>query len=143
MWKTSPLPIFFVQELALPTSLVFMVYMLSSGGAVLGYFLVGRSGASPKAKSYMLRMVLLRSFLIFSLVVTVNFVLPTTLLASFILVLLGFAYAFYHILTLSLSMELIPDRKSDLFDGPIGLGEASGAFFGSFLAENWVLSLSF
>jgi hypothetical protein len=31
----TPLPIFFVQELAFPKSMVFIVFMLSSGGAVL------------------------------------------------------------------------------------------------------------
>jgi MFS family permease len=131
----APLPIFFVQELAFPRSIVFMVYMLSSGGAVIGYFLTGRSATSPKAKTYMRRMVLLRSVLVFSLAVVVHFALSMTLLASFILVLLGFAYAFFYVLTLSLSMELIPAGRSGFFDGLVGLGAASGAFFGPFLAE--------
>ncbi len=131
----TPLPIFFVQDLAFSTSMVFMVYMLSSGGAVMGYFFAGRSASSSNAKAYMRRMVLLRSFLVFSLVVIVNFVFSTTFLASVILVLLGFAYAFYYILTLSLSMELIPAGRSGFFDGLVGLGAASGAFFGPFLAE--------
>jgi MFS family permease len=131
----TPLPIFFVQELAFPTSMVFMVYMLSSGGAVVGYFLAGRSAASSGAKAYMRRMVLLRSSLVFLLVIVVNFVFSTTILASVILFMLGFAYAFYYILTLSLSMELIPAGRSGLFDGLVGLGAASGSFLGPFLAE--------
>ncbi|MCW4046568.1 MAG: MFS transporter [Candidatus Bathyarchaeota archaeon] len=131
----TPLPIFFAKELVFPTSMVFMVYMLSSGGAVVGYFLAGRSASSPGAKAYMQRIVLLRSALIFSLAVFVNFVVSTTILASVILVLLGFAYAFYYILTLSLSMELIPPGRSGLFDGLVGLGAASGSFLGPFLAE--------
>jgi MFS family permease len=131
----TPLPIFFHQELAFPTSMVFMVYMLSSGGAVFGYFLAGRSATSPEAKTYMRRIVLLRSLLVFLLAVIVNFVFSTTLLTSVILVFLGFAYAFYYILTLSLSMELIPLGKTGLFDGLVGLGAASGSFLGPFLAE--------
>ena len=131
----TPLPVFFVQELAFPTSMVFMVYMLSSGGAVVGYFLAGRSAASPAAKTHMRRIMLLRSLLVFLLVAIVNFTFSTTLLASVILVFLGFAYAFYYILTLSLSMELIPAGKSGLFDGLVGLGAASGSFLGPFLAE--------
>jgi len=51
------------------------------------------------------------------------------------LVLLGFAYAFYFILTLSLSMEMIPAGKTGLFDGLVGLGAASGSFLGPFIAE--------
>jgi len=131
----TPLPVFFVQELAFPTSMVFMVYMLSSGGAVVGYFLAGRSATSPAAKAHMRRIVLLRGVLVFLLVAIVNFMVSTTLLASVILVLLGFAYAFYYILTLSLSMELIPAGRSGLFDGLVGVGAASGAFLGPFLAE--------
>jgi len=131
----TPLPIFFVQELAFPTSMVFMIYMLSSGGAVVGYFLAGRSASFPEAKAYMRRMVLLRGALVFLLVVIVNFMVSTALLASIILVFLGFAYAFYYILTLSLSMELIPAGRSGLFDGLVGLGAASGSFLGPFLAE--------
>lgn len=131
----TPLPIFFSKELAFPTNMVFLVYMLSSGGAVAGYFLVGRSVTSPNVKSYMRRIVLLRSALVFALVVIVNFAFSTTLLASVILVFMGFAYAFYYILTLSLSMELIPTGRTGLFDALVGLGAAIGSFLGPFLAE--------
>jgi MFS family permease len=131
----TPLPIFFSQELAFPTSMIFMIYMLSSGGAVAGYFMAGRSANSPNAKTYMRRMMLFRSALVFALVAIVNFVFFTTLLSSVILVLLGFAYAFYYILTLSLSMELIPSGRTGLFDVLIGLGAAVGSFFGPLLAE--------
>ena len=48
---------------------VFMVYMSSSGGADMGYFLAGRSEMSPSAKAQMRRIVLLRSVLVFLLVV--------------------------------------------------------------------------
>jgi MFS family permease len=131
----TPLPIFFSQELAFPTSMIFMIYMLSSGGAVAGYFMAGRSANSPNAKTYMRRIILFRSALVFALVAIVNFVFFTTLLSSVILVLLGFAYAFYYILTLSLSMELIPSGRTGLFDVLVGLGAAVGSFFGPLLAE--------
>jgi MFS family permease len=52
-----------------------------------------------------------------------------------ILVFLGFAYAVYYILMLSLSMELIPAGKSGVFDVLVGLGAAFGSFLGPFLAE--------
>ena len=129
----TPLPIFFVQELAFPTSVVFTIYMLSSGGAVMGYFLAGRSATSSRAKAYMRLMVLLRSALVFLLVIIASFVLSTFLLVSLILVFLGFAYAFYYIISLSLSMELIPAGKSGFYDGLLGLGAASGAFLAEML----------
>jgi MFS family permease len=41
----------------------------------------------------------------------------------------------YYILMISLSMELIPEGKSGLFDGMVSLGAAIGAFLGPFLAH--------
>ena len=80
-------------------------------------------------------MVLLRSALVLALVGIVNFAFSTTLLASVILVFMGVAYAFYYILTLSLSMELISTGRTGLFDALVGLGAAVGSFLGPFLAE--------
>jgi MFS family permease len=131
----TPLPIFFAEKLAFPTSMIFMIYMLSSGGSVAGYFLAGKRASSPNAKTYMRRIVLLRAILVFSLIVIVNFAVFTTFLASVILIFMGLAYGLYHILTLSLSMELIPSGKSGLFDVLMGLGAAFGSFLGPFLAQ--------
>ena len=132
----TPLPIFFLQPpLSLPVSLIFVVYMLNSGGAMAGYFFIGRSATSIDAKKQMRRVVLLRSFLVFLLVGVVQFAFSPTLLAGAILVLLGFAYAVYYILMISLSMELIPAGRAGLFDVLVGIGGATGSFFGPFLAQ--------
>ena len=131
----TPLPIFFAKDLAFPTSLIFMIYMLSSGGSVAGYFLAGKRSASPNAKAYMKRIVLLRSALVFSLVLIVSFAFSTIILAPAILVLMGLAYGMYHILALSLSMEVIPTGRTGLFDVLMGLGAAIGSFLGPVLAE--------
>jgi MFS family permease len=131
----TPLPIFFADELTFPTSMIFMIYMLSSGGSVVGYFLAGKKASSPNAKTHMRRIVLLRSALVFSLIAIVNFAVFTTFFASVILVFMGLAYGLYHILTLSLSMELIPSGRSGLFDVLMGLGASLGSFLGPFLAR--------
>jgi len=131
----TPLPIFFSKELTFPASMVFMIYMLNSGGALAGYFFSGRSAMSPNAKTRMRRIVLLRSVLVLSLVTIVEFAVSTTLLAAVILVSMGFAYAFYHILTLSLSMELIPAGRTGLFDVLVSLGAACGSFLGPLIAQ--------
>ena len=132
----TPLPIFFSEPpLSLPTSLIFVVYMLNSGGAVIGYFIAGRSAASMDAKKQMRRMMLLRAFLVFLLVGVVQFAFSPTLLAGLILVMLGFAYALYYILMISLSMELIPQGRTGLFDVLVGLGGATGSFLGPYLAH--------
>jgi MFS family permease len=133
----TPLPIFFSQHLSLPTSMIFVVYMLNSGGAMIGYFFIGRRAGFMNARKQMRRMVLLRSFLVFLLVAVVQATFSTTLLAGVILVMLGFAYALYYILMLSLSMELIPVGKNGVFDVLVGLGAAIGSFLGPFLAETF------
>jgi hypothetical protein len=131
----TPLPIFFAEELSLPTSMVFMVYMLSSGGAMMGYFFVGRRASSMDARKQVRRMVLVRGLLILLFVGVVDFAFSTTLLAGAILVLMGFAYALYFILMLSLSMELVPAGKNGVFDVLVGAGAATGSFLGPYLAE--------
>ncbi|MCX8152828.1 MAG: MFS transporter [Candidatus Bathyarchaeota archaeon] len=133
----TPLPIFFSNALALPANMVFLIYILNSSGTMLGYFFAVRNSASPKAKLYVRRLALLRGMLVLILALIVNFAFSPTLLASVILIFMGFAYASYHILTLSLSMELIPAGKAGLFDVLVGLGSSSGSFIGPFIAENF------
>jgi MFS family permease len=131
----TSLPIFFSQELAIPASMIFMIYMLNSGGASAGYFFSGRSALSPDAKTHMRRVVLLRSALVLSLVAVVELTVFPTLLSAVILVSMGFAYAFYHILTLSLSMELVPAGRAGLFDVLVSVGAAVGSFLGPLIAQ--------
>lgn len=131
----TPLPIFFAQKLAFSPSLIFVIYMLNSGGAIAGYLFVGGRSEFMDAKTQVRRIVLLRSALIFLLVAVVQIGFATTLFAALILVLLNFAYAVYYVLMISLSMALIPLGKAGIFDVLIGLGAASGCFLGPFLAQ--------
>jgi MFS family permease len=131
----TPLPIFFSQKLALPTSMVFVIYMLNSGSAVAGYFFVGKRALHTEEKVQMRRFVLFRSALVFSLVVFVQIAVYPTLSAAIILILMGFAYALYYVFTLSLSMGLIPAGRTGLFDVPISVGGACGSFLGPLLAQ--------
>ena len=79
---------------------------------------------------------LLRSILIFALVGVIVFAFQPTILTGILLIFIGFAYAMFYIMMLSLSMEVIPQGKAGLFDGMVGLGSAFGAFLGPFLAFN-------
>jgi MFS family permease len=130
----TPLPIFFERQLSFPSSMIFFVYMLNSGGAMLGYLVAGRRSPYSNAKTQMRRIVLFRSVLIFSLVAVVDLVASPMVFAGIILVALGFAYAVYYILTLALSMELVPQGKNAVFDVLVGLGAATGSFLGPYLA---------
>ena len=58
-------------------------------------------------------------------------------LATMALMIMGIAYGFFLISTLSLSMELIPEGKAGVFNALVGLGGALGCFLGAYIAENY------
>ena len=131
----TPLPIFLNQGLGLPENWVYVAYMLNSVGATIGYFFVRGRARSMDIRKQMPRFVLLRGFFIFLLVAVIQFTLSPNIMTGVILIFIGFAYAVYYILMLSLSMELIPAGKSGVFDVLVGLGAAFGSFLGPYLAE--------
>ena len=130
----TPLPLFLKDGLGLSTSMVYVAYILNSVGATIGYFLIRRSAQSMNIRKQMPRFILLRSILIFALVGVITFSFAPTILTGVFLIFIGFAYAMYYIMMLSLSMEVIPEGKAGFFDGLVGLGSAIGAFLGPFLA---------
>ncbi len=135
----TPLPIFLNSPasaggLGFSTSLVYVAYILNSIGATVGYFLIGRTAQSMNIRKQMPRFILLRSVLVFSLVAVISLAFSQALMTSLVLIFLGFAYAMYWIMMLSLSMEVIPEGKAGLFDGFVSLGSALGAFLGPYLA---------
>jgi len=131
----TPLPIFFSRELALPASAVFAIYVLNSCGGVVGYFIAGRSSVRPREKSHINLIVIFRSILAFLFIIVALMPAYSVAMAAVLLILMGFAYAFFLVYTLSLSMELIPTGKAGLFNVLVGLGQAGGAFIGPFLAQ--------
>ena len=133
---STPLPIFLKQGLQLPTSMVYVAYMFNSLGSTAGYFLISRRARTMDIRRQMPRFVLFRSLLIFLLVGAIQFAFSPTIITGIVLVCIGFAYGMYYIMMLSLSMELIPEGKSGLFDGLVGLGAGVGSFLGPFLADN-------
>jgi MFS family permease len=133
----TPMPIFFAQKLALPTNMIFVIYMLNSIGAVIGYSLIKRRSMFTDSKKQIRRIVLIRSALIFLLATVIQIAFSPTILAALVMVLLNLAYSVYYILMISLSMELIPQGKTGIFDVLIGLGAASGSFLGPFLAQTF------
>jgi MFS family permease len=131
----TPLPIFFSKELSLSTSLVFAIYILNSCGGIVGYFLAGSRSRQHAEKGHISRIVIFRGILAFLLVAVVQIPAYNTLVATTILILMGFVYAWFLVCTLSLSMELIPAGKAGLFNALIGIGGACGSFMGPFLAQ--------
>ncbi len=130
----TPLPIFLKSGLDLSPSMVYVGYILNSIGGTAGYFLIRGKAQSMDIRKQMPRFILLRSVLIFALVGVIWLAISETISTFILLMFIGFAYAMYYIMMLSLSMEVIPQGKAGLFDGFVGLGSALGAFLGPFLA---------
>ncbi|MEM3622178.1 MAG: MFS transporter [Candidatus Bathyarchaeia archaeon] len=136
----TPMPIFIsnvANAATLPSSFVFAVFVLNSGSGVLGYFLAGRRLERETENVNVGRIVLYRSFLAFLLITTTQLSMYSIMIATVILILSGFTYAFYLVNVLSLSMELIPKGRAGLFDVLVGIGGASGSFIGPFLAQTY------
>jgi len=132
----TPLPVYLKEIFGGQESMVYVAYILNSVGATAGYFLIRNRARSMNLREQMPRFVLLRSLLIFGLVGVIELALYPTIMTGVFLVFIGFAYAMYYIMMLSLSMELIPQGKSGFFDGLVGLGAGIGSFLGPFLAAN-------
>jgi MFS family permease len=132
----TPLPIFVSNvTVGLPAGVVFAVYMLSSGGAIAGYALAGRASEESNGKASLSRLVLFRSLLAFILVAALGQSSFSVLLTIGVVILMGFAFAFYTVHILHLSMEIIPPGKAGLMNVLIGAGAAFGSFAGPFIAQ--------
>jgi len=136
----TPMPVFVssvVQAASLPAGLVFAIFVLNSGGAVVGYALAGSRASQSTGKANVGRIVIFRSLLAFSLVAALTMSAQGVWLSTTVLILMGFAYALFLVYTLSLSMELIPAGKSGLFNVLIGIGGACGSFIGPSIAQTY------
>jgi MFS family permease len=132
----TPLPLYLKDVFGGQEQYVYLAYILNSVGATSGYFLIRGKAQTMNIKKQMPRFILIRSLLVFALVGVISLAIAPTIFTCVLLICLGFAYAMYYIMMLSLSMELIPEGKAGLFDGMVGLGAAIGAFMGPFLAYN-------
>jgi MFS family permease len=132
----TPLPIYLKNVFGGQEQFVYLAYILNSAGATAGYFLIRGRANSMDIRKQMPRFILIRSVLVFALVAAISIAFESTVITYILLVCIGFAYAMYYIMMLSLSMEVIPEGKAGFFDGMVSLGAAIGAFFGPFLAHN-------
>jgi MFS family permease len=133
----TPLPIYLKQIFGGQQQYVYLAYILNSVGATAGYFLIRGRANSMNLRKQMPQFILLRSLFVFVLAAVISLAIAPTIITCVLLVCLGFTYAIYYIMMLSLSMEVIPEGKAGLFDGMVGLGAAIGAFLGPFLAHNF------
>lgn len=131
----TPLPLYLKHVFGGEEQFVYLAYILNSVGATVGYFLIRSKARSMDIRKQMPRFILTRSLLVYALTAIVMYMIMPTVLTCVLLVCLGFAYAMYYIMMLSLSMEIIPQGKAGLFDGMVSLGSAIGAIAGPVIAE--------
>jgi len=130
----TPLPVYLKELFGGQQQFVYLAYILNSVGATVGYFLIRHKAQSMNIRKQMPRFILLRGLFVFALCGVVMFMFFPTFLTYLLLVCIGFAFAMFYIMMLALSMEIIPQGKSGLFDGMVGLGTGTGAFLGPFIA---------
>ncbi|MBS7641384.1 MAG: MFS transporter [Candidatus Bathyarchaeia archaeon] len=127
----APLPIFFSREIALTESMVYTLFCMNFLGSITGHLLMLYSNLEMKS---LYRVSALRGILALSLVAARGSDHGVAL-SALVLFLLGFLYAIFHTLSLSMSMEILPEGMTGVFNVLTGLGGALGSFLGSFLAE--------
>ncbi|MBX5327587.1 MAG: MFS transporter [Candidatus Bathyarchaeia archaeon] len=134
----TPLPVFFSKNLGVSSNIVFGVFMFNTFGGVLGYVASRKKAQQFNVRTVVKRANLVRAVLPLLLVAAeVWFSVFTLALATVVLMIMGIAYGFFLISTLSLSMELIPEGKTGVFNALVGLGGALGCFLGTYVAENY------
>lgn len=134
----TPMPLFVNRiTVGLPAAgaLVFAIFVLNSGGAIVGYSLAGRTQQESNGKAGVGRLVLIRGLLAFVLLAALQSSSFNVFLTTGVLVLMGFVFAVFTVHILSLSMELIPAGKAGLINVLIGIGGALGSFAGPFIAQ--------
>jgi len=134
----TPLPVFFSKNLGVSSNIVFGVFMFNTLGGVLGYMASRKKAQQFNVRTVVKRANLVRAVLPLLLIsAEVWFPVFTLALATVVLMIMGIAYGFFLISTLSLSMELIPEGKAGVFNALVGLGGALGCFLGTYVAENY------
>ena len=131
----TPLPIFLSHDLALSSSLIFVIFTLNAGGSVAGYFASWLRSGQFDGRSNIWKVAIIRSVLTFSLIAALEITSQSVTIVTVILILLGLAYAFFLVSALSISMELIPKGRAGLFNVLVDVGGACGSFIGPFVAQ--------
>ncbi|KPV64862.1 MAG: Major Facilitator Superfamily protein [Candidatus Bathyarchaeota archaeon BA1] len=134
----TPLPIFFSQNLSLPSNIIFAIFFFNSLGGFFGYLIAGNLLEHMEDKLFIKGTTLARGFLcpVFSFMI----LLPLTyrlLFSPVVLIIMGIAYGLFRVSTISLSMELIPEGRAGIYNTLIDFGAAFGCFIGPFLAAHF------
>lgn len=139
----TPLPVF-VKSIApkeIAQEIVFAIFVLNSGGALVGYVLAARASRESTGKGHVTLTVLARSLLAFILLGALSLSSFDVLLTTVVLIIMGFLFAVFIVRVLSLSMELIPPGKAGLINVLTGVGGAIGSLIGPLIATVGFLSV--
>ena len=140
----TPLPVFFAETLAVPTSTVFALFLVNSLGCLVGYILMKQNHHYMKETSLITWGSLLRGVLVLVMVLVSSLTINWSIILSIVvLAFSGFIYSLYSVSVLSLSMEVIPKGKTGIFTAIIGAGSGLGCLAGPILAQNMGFQYTF
>jgi len=133
----TPLPIFVSSSsyLGMSSAIVFAVFILNSGGGVVGYMFAGRPTESSGGGFRVSGIILARCLLTLLMIVALLKSTSSVFLTVGILILMGFLAAVFTVRIESLFMELIPPGKAGLINVLMGIGAAIGSLAGPFVAQ--------
>jgi len=133
----TPLPIFVssTRYLAMSSAIVFLIFILNSGGGIIGYMFAGRKTENSGGGSRVTGLIFARSLLTFMLIAALLKSSFNVFLTVGVLILMGLLFALFTVRIESLFMELIPARKAGLINVLTGIGAAFGALTGPVIAQ--------
>jgi predicted MFS family arabinose efflux permease len=132
----TPLPIFVSNNLGMPYAIVFAIFILNSGGGIVGYVFAGRKTEKPGGGWRVSGILLARSMLTLLLIAALVKSTFSVFLTVAVLILMGLLAAVFTVRVESLFMELIPPGRAGLINVLMGLGAAVGSLVGPFVAES-------
>jgi MFS family permease len=131
----TPLPIFVSKYLAMSSAIVFLIFILNSGGSVLGYLFAHRRTESSGGGSRVTSLIFARSLLTFALITALLKSSFNVFLTVAVLISMGLLFAIFTVRIESLFMEIVPAGKAGLINVLTGIGAAFGCFVGPFIAQ--------
>jgi MFS family permease len=117
------------------SAIVFAVFILNSGGGVVGYVFAGRKTETSGGGSRVWGIILARSLLTLLLIAALVKSSFSVFLTVGVLILMGLLAAVFTVRIESLFMELIPPGRAGLINVLMGIGAAVGSLAGPFVAQ--------
>jgi len=131
----TPLPVFFSQNVGMPATIVFLVFLVNSLGALFGYLFAEGWIENRGDESAVQVSSFFRALLFPSLMLGIYLPYAASLVASaMVLALIGAFWAVFTVSSSVLCMKIIPEGKMGFYTALIELGSATGMIMGGIIS---------